>query len=178
MPDEPKTRRVFFALWPDEPTRSALAHATRKAVRASGGRPVPVDNLHSTLAFLGSVRAERLSEVSAAASGLDVPPFELVFDRIEHWPKPAILCAGCSRPPPEAGALAASLWKVLARQGFVPDAKPYRPHVTLARKVVKPHGVGDIEPVAWRVDAVALVESVTAPAGSQYTVIEGWPLRR
>jgi len=51
----PATRRLFFALWPDEATREQLAHITRKAVRGSGGRPIPVENLHSTLVFLGSV---------------------------------------------------------------------------------------------------------------------------
>jgi 2'-5' RNA ligase len=176
--EEPKTRRLFFALWPDEPTRAALAQATRKATRASGGRPIAVANLHSTLAFLGAVPEKRVAEVGSAAAGLDIPPFELVFDRLEHWLKPALLCAICSRPPSAAGELVAGLWKALAKQGFVPDAKPYRPHVTLARKVAKPHEVGEIHPVPWRVDGVALVESVTAPEGSQYTVIESWPLRR
>jgi len=177
MPAKPITRRLFFALWPDEPTRAAFAHATRKAAKASGGRAIPVEYLHSTLAFLGSVPAERVAEVAAAAAGLDLPAFKLIFDRLEHWPKPAILCALCSRPPPEAGELAAGLWKALAKQGFVPDARPYRPHVTLARKVAKPHAIGDMHPVAWPVDGVALVESITAPEGSQYTVIERRPLK-
>ena len=177
MVDEPKARRLFFAIWPDESARSAFAHATRKAVRASGGRPIPVANLHSTLAFLGQVSTERLPHVTAAAEALDCPSFELIFDRLEHWPRPAILCAVCSRPPPAAGELAAALWKLLAKQGFTPDPKPYWPHVTLARKVEKPHAVGALHPVAWPVDGIALVESVTASEGSQYTVIERWPLR-
>jgi len=176
MADEPRARRLFFAIWPDEPVRTAFAHATRKAVRASGGRPIPVSNLHSTLAFLGPVPAERIPLVMAAAAGLSHPPFELSFDRLEQWPKPAILCAICSRPPPAAAELASVLWKLLARQGFAPDLKPYRPHMTLARKVAKPHAIGALHPVVWRVDGIALVESVTDPEGSQYTVLESWPL--
>lgn len=177
MADEPRARRLFFAIWPDESARAAFAHATRKATRASGGRPIPVAYLHSTLAFLGPVPAERMPGVAAAATGLDHPSFELTFDRLEHWPRPAILCAICSRPPPAAAELASVLWKLLARQGFAPDTKPYRPHVTLARKVAKPHAIGALHPVVWRVDGIALVQSVTDPEGSQYTVLESWPLR-
>src|SRR5690606_10650260 len=47
--------RVFYALWPDEETRASLARATRHAVRRCGGRPIRRENLHITLAFLGSV---------------------------------------------------------------------------------------------------------------------------
>lgn len=177
MSDEPTTRRLFFAIWPEEASRTAFAHATRKAARASGGRPVPVSNLHSTLAFLGSVPEERVPQALVAAAEVKQPPFDLVFDRLEHWPKPAVLCMTCTRPPPAAAVLASGLWKLLAAQGFVPDLKPYRPHITIARKVVKPHALGTIHAVDWRVEEFALVESTTAPEGAQYTVLQRWPLR-
>ncbi len=176
MTDDPTTRRLFFALWPDEASRTALAHATRKATRASGGRPIPVSNLHSTLAFLGPVPEARFPATVAAAAQVRQPAFRLVLDRLEHWVKPAILCVSCTEPPPAAAELASALWKLLAGQGFVPDAKPYRPHVTIARKVVKPHALGAIHPVEWNVMEFALVESTTAPEGAQYTVLQHWPL--
>lgn len=176
MPDEPRSHRLFFAIWPDEAARAALVHATRKAVRGSGGRPIPVANLHSTLVFLGAVAEEQLPQLTAVAAGLGSPSFELLFDRLEHWPRPAILCAACSQPPPAAVELASTLGKLLLKQGFAPDAKPFRPHVTLARKVMKPHAVGALQPIAWPVNGIALVESVTAPEGSRYTVLGSWPL--
>jgi 2'-5' RNA ligase len=88
-----------------------------------------------------------------------------------------VLCLTSTEPPPASAELAAGLWKLLAVQGFVPDSKPYRPHVTVARKVVKPHALGAIHPVEWRVEDFALVESVTAPEGAQYTPLQHWPLR-
>lgn len=176
MKDEPQARRVFFALWPDDVSRAALAHATRKAARASGGRPVPVENLHSTLAFLGAVAEGRLAVATSVAAQLHQPAFRLVLDRLEHWPKQEVLCATCTHAPPAAAELAAELWKLLAQQGFARDSKPYRPHITLARKVVKPHARGDMHPIEWPVDDFALVESVTAPEGARYSVLERWPL--
>jgi 2'-5' RNA ligase len=176
MTDEPSTRRLFFALWPNDGVREALAHATRKAARASGGRPVAIENLHSTLAFLGSVSDARFALAISSASQLRQPAFRLILDRLEHWPKQGVLCATCAHAPPAAGELAAELWKLLAQQGFARDGKPYRPHVTLARKVVKPHARGGMHPVEWAVHDFALVESVTAPEGARYSVLERWPL--
>jgi hypothetical protein len=60
-------RRVFFALWPDDGLRTSLWRATREAVRASGGQPMPAHNLHVTLVFLGSVADRRIPELEAIA---------------------------------------------------------------------------------------------------------------
>jgi 2'-5' RNA ligase len=177
MAEASATRRLFFALWPDETCRAALAHVTRKAARASGGRPVAVSNLHSTLAFLGAVKEAQFATVAQVGAQVRQASFRLVLDRLEHWPKQGVLCLTSTEPPPASAELAAGLWKLLAVQGFVPDSKPYRPHVTVARKVVKPHALGAIHPVEWRVEDFALVESVTAPEGAQYTPLQHWPLR-
>lgn len=177
MVEKPAAHRLFFAFWPDDSMREALAHLTRKAARASGGRPVPVENLHSTAVFLGSVHDDRLPSVSAAASELQHAPVQLTFDRLEHWAKPALLCLGCTKPQQPASDLVASLSKLLIGQGLAPDLKPFRPHVTIARKVARPHEVGPVHPIDWRIDQLALVESVTAPEGPRYTVLQQWPLR-
>ena len=97
-PASAPTRRLFFALWPDEDARSALCAATAKAVRTSGGRPVPAGTLHVTLAFLGSVPTARIPELQhiarerAQALAQDVP-LSLTFQRLAHWSRPHLLCA-------------------------------------------------------------------------------------
>ncbi|MDE2447406.1 MAG: hypothetical protein KGO22_00440, partial [Gammaproteobacteria bacterium] len=58
--------------------REAMAEAARKAVGASGGRPVPAANLHITLAFLGSVPTRRLAELAEAGRAAALwPPLAL-----------------------------------------------------------------------------------------------------
>lgn len=173
--DRPRTRRLFFALWPDDLTRQSLAHATRKAVRGSGGKPVPVSNLHATAAFLGSIDESRLPALLAVGEAVAPDAFTLTLDKVEHWPRQGILCAMAAERSLEAEALAARLRDGLLAAGFAPDLKPFRPHLTLARKVIKPHALGPITPVEWPIDALALVESETDPAGSRYTVIRRWP---
>jgi 2'-5' RNA ligase len=177
MVEKPVTCRLFFAFWPDDSMRETLVHATRKAARASGGRPVPAGNLHSTVVFLGSVPEEQLPSVLVAASEVQQARLQLTFDRLEHWAKPALLCLGCTKPQQQASGLAASLSKLLIGQGLAPDLKPFRPHVTIARKVTRPHEVGSVHPIEWPIDQLALVESVTAPEGPRYTVLHQWPLR-
>jgi 2'-5' RNA ligase len=186
-----RTRRLFFAFWPDDALRAALIHATHKAVRHSGGRPVAGHNLHATLLFLGSVKESRVSEVAeigARAAGetlvaLDDSsmPDSFVFDRIELWQKAHVLVATTSGASgggyPVTNALVASLLQETTRAGFAPDLKPFRPHVTLARKVAFLKTVLRMEPVPWRFAEFALVESRTEPDGPVYTVVRSYPLK-
>jgi RNA 2',3'-cyclic 3'-phosphodiesterase len=172
----PRTRRLFFALWPDDATRQELAHATRKAVRGSGGRPVPVANLHATVAFLGNVAADLVPAIEAAASTVHGARFELTLDAIDFWPRPQVLVAVATETPPEAVSLAAALWSAVTPLGLQPDLRPFRAHVTLARKVHKPHEGLGMHPVHWVVPDLALVESRTDPEGARYAVLRSWSL--
>jgi RNA 2',3'-cyclic 3'-phosphodiesterase len=174
-------RRLFFALWPDEEARSALAHATAEAVRHCGGRAVPAANLHMTLAFLGSVPQGRLPHLQRAARALGAVfapdgPLSLTFDRLAHWPGPQILCAIAGGETPAVPALATALREALVAAGFSPDLKPFEVHVTVARKVARPPAAALMRPVAWCFESFALVDSRTERAGPIYSVVESYPL--
>jgi len=185
-PVEP-TRRLFFALWPDDATRATLAHATHKAVRSCGGRPVAAHNLHATLLFLGSVARSRVPEVmaiaarAAAESGaVDSSPPGFVFDRVEFWKKAHVLVAtpriAGGRGDVVAGALVEVLQRETINAGFAPDPKPFRPHVTLARKVAFLKTSLTMQPVPWSFADFALVASQTDADGPVYTVLASYPL--
>jgi len=187
---------LFFALWPDAGQRTALVHATRKAVRSSGGRPVPEGSLHVTLAFLGSVPERRVTELQAIARRVaEAPeaggaPILVSLDRLVHWAKPRILCAldaegssgteaaGAPRVGALAGApaLAESLKGETTARGFSPDLKPFHAHITVARKVAHAPAAQPLSPVQWTFDGFALIESRTEPTGPVYSVIESYLL--
>jgi RNA 2',3'-cyclic 3'-phosphodiesterase len=175
--------------------RRAMVQAVRKAARARpgsdpgcGGRAVPADNLHVTLAFLGSVAERRLPELATAARGaaeilrslgganLPKDPLELVFDRLEYWRAAHLLCALPTESPARVGDLARMLQDALTARGFAPDVKPFRPHVTVVRKVVRPGPVDKMQPVVWRFTELALIESRTLPEGALYGVVESYRL--
>ncbi|HEV2286150.1 MAG TPA: RNA 2',3'-cyclic phosphodiesterase [Steroidobacteraceae bacterium] len=179
MSAEP-TRRLFFALWPDAAQRTALVRATARAVRHGGGRAVPEASLHVTLAFLGAVPGSRagllgaLAARAAAAVATDALPLTLRFATLEHWARPQTLVALAREAPGSGGAvamLAGALVTAAAAAGFGPDLKPFRAHVTVARKVLRPPRELAIHEVVWSFGELALLESRTLQSGPVYSVV-------
>jgi RNA 2',3'-cyclic 3'-phosphodiesterase len=167
-------RRLFFALWPDEYVRGALAAAFGATLAAAGGRPVPPGSLHLTLEFLGGVPESRLAVLTALGARLPLPAAEVVLDGLDWWRRPALLVATCSAPPPALLALQAELRRLLSVQGFRVDSRPFRVHVTLAREVAARPVAGPVAPAAWPVRELALVESTPSPGGSRYRPLARW----
>lgn len=162
--------------------------ATREAARASGGRPVPAGNLHITLAFLGSVPERQLPQLgviarraatlcgTVAPSPADAPRIELAFEHLECWRAAHLLCAVPAEPPARVTALARGLQASLTEGGFAPDLKPFRPHVTVVRKVSRAGPAAKMNRVVWRFTELALIESRTLPEGALYSVVESYAL--
>jgi 2'-5' RNA ligase len=169
------TRRLFFALWPDEDTRAAIAALAREKIHKQARR-VAAENLHITLAFPGNVTAGVQACLEAAAGRLSGTPFELAIDRLGHWQGPRIIWAAPAQTPPGLWSLAAALREVLATCGLEPEKRPYQAHITLARKASKALTVTRIAPIPWSIRQFCLVQSVSEPAGVSYRVIRSWPL--
>jgi RNA 2',3'-cyclic 3'-phosphodiesterase len=174
-------RRLFFALWATPEERRALSAAAAAAVGTSGGRAVPEENLHLTLAFLGQVPAARTTELAALAhrvgtnGALAGTPLVLQFERLAYWHAPQILVA-LSSAGAAAAALAAGLQREASAAGFLPDLKPFRAHVTVARKVTHAAASTPLPSVSWKCAEFALVESRTIATGSVYSVLESYLL--
>ncbi|HEX6550344.1 MAG TPA: RNA 2',3'-cyclic phosphodiesterase [Gammaproteobacteria bacterium] len=170
------SERLFFALWPDPVLRDTIYKATRKAVRASGGKPVPPANFHVTLAFLGSLAPEAAAVAREAATAIRGQAFELRLDQLGFWPQPQVVWLGANRVPDAARRLAEQLASGLREGGLQLDPRPFVPHVTLARKVGKPGELGSVRPISWMAQDFVLVHSMTHPSGSEYSVLQRWPL--
>ena len=168
--------RLFFALWPDSGLSAALARQLPTLANGVAGKPQRPDQWHVTLEFLGGVPADRQPAVWAAADRVRVEPFHVEFDLLDHWRKPQVLCLSASRTPPELASLVTQLRAALAAEGFTPEAREYRPHVTLARKARTATARRLDAPVDWPADGFALVRSVTDPAGSRYEPLRWWNL--
>lgn len=170
-----RLRRLFLALWPDPTTRESLRRATRALVRHCGGRPVPPENFHVTLAFLGNVPEEQVDGIRSAAAGCHLDPLTLCLERIGHFPVPQVLWIGPVATPEPLARLAADLWRALAPAGLRPQARPFHAHLTLARKVVEAPEMTAVRPVQWPVTGFSLLESQTTEKGARYRSVAEFP---
>ncbi len=170
----PHTSRLFFALWPDDQTRQALARLDR-VIPAKPCKRVLPHNLHVTLVFLGQVDAETELVIKQSAAAISAQAFTLIFDCLSYWSRPRILClSGRQAIPEAASALVSALAAIAAECGLQTDRRPYTPHITLARHArFLPDA--QFEPIVWRADAFCLVESCSEPDGVRYQVIQQWP---
>lgn len=181
----PHPLRLFFALWPGAAKRQSLAGTFAAVVSRLQGQPVPASNFHVTLAFLGAVPGRTFGHLVEVGGRRDYPLVELSFDRLEYWPKPRVLVATPSETPAEGHDIVERLWQRIEPLGFRREARPWQPHLTLARKVPRPQpGALDVpldlpaaagNPEPWD---LALVESVTHPQGARYRPLAEWPLGR
>lgn len=175
--------RLFFALQPAPEQCRDFVERTAPLVASLHAQTVPAENLHATLCFIGAVPEERLDALRAAGAAVHAAQVALRFGALEYWPKPGILCATA---PDEAGGpahvLAQRIDEAARGAGFTPDSKPFRPHLTLARKVSR----SDVATLAWpqqmapgivvRCENFVLMESRRGERGSIYSVVDSWPL--
>jgi 2'-5' RNA ligase len=166
--------RLFFALWPDDSTRAAIAQRLPEWSAGLDGRLLRPDQWHVTLEFIGAVDTERRSALQSAADTVSMPEFELQFDRCEHWQKPQVACLVASVTPAPLTRFVSLLRLALAKVQVEPDQRPYHPHVTLARKVRSAADMPVQPPLCWPASGFALVRSTSDPAGSRYEPVHWW----
>lgn len=177
-PPPAERERLFLALWPDPGLQRAIERAAREAVRETGGRPVPAENLHITVLFVGSVERERRHclEQALAARG-DLRAFTLELDRLGYWRRPRVLWLAPTHVPEALEELAAALRAAASGCGLATESRPLRPHLTLARKARRRGDAQALgEALCWPVDRYCLVRSQTLPEGARYESIGEWPL--
>lgn len=160
--------RLFLALWPDAIARAALAEHVGQWRWSDPAQRYAQQDWHLTLHFIGSVPRQRLAELRA---GLTVSwlPFDFRLGLPELWHQGLALLVP-EAVPESLLRLQAELGQALACLGLPTEARPFRPHLTLAR-----HAGGSVPPsqspdLGWRVQGYSLVES-TGEAGQRYRVL-------
>ena len=162
--------RLFVGLEPSPDFREALAELQNR-LKAAGvtGRYLDSANLHLTLAFIG-MWPENISALLPPVE----QPFSLALSQPGVFPEARVLWAGV-KPSPALDALAAGVRRALAAADIPFDPKPFRAHITLARKPFIPSTVNLSEipvPAAeMRVKNVCLYRSDHLENGMAYTVI-------
>ena len=166
--------RVFFGLPVDADLGERIAPLSHQVAAAAGGRPVPRENLHATLAFIGSVPRDDVARLLAIGGSLTVERFAVELDRVGSFRGARVAWLGASHVPPQLQKLHATLGSALAAQGFPVEERAYHPHVTLARHCRHTFKETAVASYTWVVRAVALYESVSSEGGPRYLALAEW----
>lgn len=170
-------QRLFFALWPNAKLQAALHVAGQSLQKAFGGRAVQTENIHMTLAFLGSVPAEQIEQLHSIGGGIVANRFELKLTELGCWKRSAVAWIAPESVPGALESLVTGLRNRLLTAGFRVDDKPFAPHITLLRKAkCRPQADLRQPSLEWRIDRFVLMRSDTLPDGPQYSQLGIWPL--
>ena len=165
--------RLFFAVWPGERCARELAAVGEALASLCGGRPVPAEKIHITLAFLGSIDETRRAPAGAAASSVAGSPIDMMVDAVGSFRKARVGWAAPSLEPGALVRLQADLAARLLAGGFVLEERAFNPHATLVRKLEKPVPPAPVEAMRWRSDAFTLARS---EGDGRYSIVESWKL--
>jgi 2'-5' RNA ligase len=152
------TATLFLALWPGAALREALEVEQARWQWPPTARPVEAASLHLTLHYLGLVPQQRLPEL-AAAFDVACPRFTLRLRRRERWRNGcAVLCPDAL--PEAQRALHERLAAALQGLQLPIEARPWRPHVTLARRAAAAQPPQDELALNWPVRSWRLARSL------------------
>jgi 2'-5' RNA ligase len=166
--------RLFFAIWPEPAAGRQLARVGESLAELAGGNPVPVEKIHMTLAFLGS-----LDEGRDGAAVLAAAPVRSARNPDDGRQRGIL-------PPRQGrvgGAIAAveglarlqsQLAERLRERGFALEDRAFTPHITLVRKLARPVPRAPMPAIEWKSRAFTLVETT---GDGRYEIRESWGLR-
>ena len=185
--------RVFCAIeLPPEVRRRAGDHianlrASVPEVRAGWDRP---EKLHLTLKFFGEIEQGRVNALRDAASRAAgrASPFDLAIEGAGRFPPhglPRVLWLGVTDASGALARLQSHLEDECAREGFPKEARPFHPHITIARlrrpegarRLAALHLEKDFARTEFRVPSLVVIRSELLPGGSRYTELSRHALK-
>src|SRR3954469_8905713 len=126
--------RLFIGVPLSEDARLSIAKSLPKNLP---GKPLPAENWHFTLRFLGATEPEArdqiIRQIDSATCGA---PFTIRFQSLGAFPQPRrarILWLGIDEGAERMIQLAAITEAAARSAGFAAETKPFKPHLTISR---------------------------------------------
>lgn len=144
-------------------------------------------NLHITLKFLGDTAPDLIDALQQSLASIQWRSFMLQVGAGGFFPSkgtPRVLWAGLAQGAKECGVLAKQVEEALVPQGFVPEDRPFRAHLTLARikksfrddpwiEALK--RMKELSREAIHMDRFELIKSELTPRGPVYSTLAEFP---
>ena len=137
--NKPEFIRAFIAVEIDEAARTKLA-AMQEALKEANGHVswVRPQNIHCTLVFLGDIFQSAIEAVAGALAGAAAgsKPFEIEIAGLGFFGSarsPRIIWSGIAGAVMPLVKLQNDLVTAVSTAGMKPDAKPFKPHLTIGR---------------------------------------------
>jgi RNA 2',3'-cyclic 3'-phosphodiesterase len=144
------------------------------------------DSWHITLQFLGATTHEQYGCIVPRLSRLRSPAAPISLQGLDFFDRAGVFFAGVSVSP-ELLALQQHVIAATAQCGFIPEARPFHPHVTLARAKGDRRGqalrrlsaklAGQPEFNSFLATEFLVYEAHLGPRGSRYEVRERFSLQ-
>jgi 2'-5' RNA ligase len=106
--------------------------SARLKSRDDGLRWTAPESWHITLQFLGNTSHEQYECVVTRLHKLHLPPVPIRLEELDFFDRAGVFFAGICITP-ELLQLQERVTAMTAPCGFVPEARPFQPHITLAR---------------------------------------------
>lgn len=182
MQAESSTIRLFVCVELPYPVTQRLADLQKKLRKLPGNISwTRMENAHLTLKFLGESPRSKIGEIKKVLTEVatETKESEVLFDKTGAFPslrKPRVFWIGCSQEFQPITTLANQIDARLAKLGFSPEKRSYRPHLTLGRvrsgdvssvvdKIQQYNQLNIIVPV----QEFTLMRSQLTPRGAHYT---------
>ena len=175
--------RLFAGIELPEDIRDQLSDLARPLPGAKWGDD---DDFHITLRFAGDIEGRAAREFTELLGEIEADAFELRLEGLGAFGgnEPRVIWAGVSASP-QLEALARACDRAARNAGLPAEAKPFKPHVTLARlrgtppeAVARALGqIGAFRSEPFAVKELVLFSSKPKVGGGPYVVEATYPLR-
>ncbi|WP_116368426.1 RNA 2',3'-cyclic phosphodiesterase [Parahaliea mediterranea] len=172
--------RVFFGIEPDPSTALAIGD-WRDRQFGPAARPVPVANLHLTLAFGGELALPAIDQLCERVDNwlAQTPPPAacVLLDQTGYWPGNGLYWLGPRQWPDTLDRQAGKLRQLLASAHTQRDRRRFQPHITLFRRCAQAPPLPAQPPaISLQQREIALFESRRQREGVAYHVLTSWLL--
>lgn len=177
-----KTKRLFLALVITDETKQAINQWQARHMESLYKKPVPADNYHVTLVYMGAIEQSKYDTVVEKLREVRSDNFQLTITKTQHFKNSKTLVLTPSTIPPKLIELQRNINRVVKQAGLPYETRTYNPHVTLFRKInddefamLEEDGL-PLPHFEIPVDHFALFESISTETGVHYRMLEDFEL--